>query len=233
MSHDHNNPGPARPVTTPALPDAPAPKARAIGVLGGTFDPVHLGHLAIARAAAAALALEQVLFVPAHIQPHKLTRRVSAPEHRWAMLELALEGQQGLSASRAELDRGGPSYTSETLRELRTTYGGDVRLFFICGADALQEMDSWHRPDVLLASATVAVARRPGCPASSQIPAIAARLTAAFGGEVVVFDAPLLDISSTAIRSRVAKGVAVEHLIPNAVYQYVLKNRLYTEGNCS
>jgi nicotinate-nucleotide adenylyltransferase len=201
-----------------------------VGVLGGTFDPVHNGHLAIAKAARDALALDLVLFVPARIQPHKLDRPVSPVEHRWAMLLLALEGQEGLSASRIELDREGPSYTADTMLELRASYGDGVRLYFICGADALAEMDSWYRPDRLLANAAVAVARRPGCAASSRITQLAAHLTQAFGGEVIAFDAPLLDISSTMIRERVGSGACTADVLPHAVCQYMLTHHLYGEG---
>lgn len=229
----------SRPVRTAApvsanssvAPAAGACSSPRAGVLGGTFDPVHLGHLAIAKAAKNALALDRVLFVPARLQPHKLSREVAAPEHRWAMLLLALDGEEGLAASRAELDREGPSYTAETLLMLQESYGADVSLFFICGADALAEMETWYRPDLIFAAATVAVARRPGCDASERMPAVASRLAGMLGARIVTFDAPLLDISSTMIRHRIARGCDAAHLLPAAVYQYVLAHGLYKEGN--
>jgi nicotinate-nucleotide adenylyltransferase len=143
------------------------------------------------------------------------------------MLLLALDGEERLKASRVELDREGPSYTADTLRRLRESYGDAARLFFICGADALAEMDTWYRPDLLLASASVAVARRPGCGASSDIPAVGAQLIASYGGEVVAFDAPLIDISSTTVRELVRRGMDAGHTLPPAVYQYVLAHGLY------
>jgi nicotinate-nucleotide adenylyltransferase len=148
------------------------------------------------------------------------------------MVLLALECEEHLRASRVELDREGPSYTADTLRQLREAYGESARLYFICGADALSELETWYRPEVLLANASVAVARRAGCEASSEIPAVAERLTGLFGGHVVAFDAPLVNVSSTLIRNLVRKGQGAGQYLPAAVYQYVLANGLYLEGNC-
>jgi nicotinate-nucleotide adenylyltransferase len=199
------------------------------GVFGGTFDPIHYGHLAIAEAARLELGLSRVLFVPAAIQPHKLDRSTTAAEHRWQMVLRAIEGNPGFAGSRLELDRDGPSYTAETLTAMRAAADHGAGLFFICGADALLEMETWHRPEAILAAASVAAARRPGCEDRGRLEAACQRLIDRFGGEVRLFDAPLVDISSTMIRRRQARGQSIRYLLPDSVYEYVRHFSLYRE----
>lgn len=197
------------------------PGAKRFGLLGGTFDPIHHGHLALAEAARAELELDLVLFVPARLQPHKAGCRVTAAEHRWEMVRRAVADNPGFAACRVELDREGPSYTAETVANLTADLPSDGQLYFICGADALLELHTWHQPDRLLAGATVAAAARPGAGARADLIVAAERLLRAYGGRVVLFEAPLLDISSTIIRQRAAAGKPLRYLTPAGVIDYI------------
>lgn len=205
---------------------------RGMGVFGGSFDPIHYGHLAVAEAARAELGLEQVLFVPAAAQPHKLHRHPAPAEHRWQMVCIAIAGNPGFAASRLELDRPGPSYTSDTLAQLRALVPADQEIVFICGADALLEVQTWHRPEAIFQAASVAAALRPGCGDELQLRQACAQIAARFGGRARLFDAPLLDISSRLIRSRYRRGQPVRYLLPDMVLDYLCHNGLYREEMC-
>jgi len=203
--------------------------AQRLGLFGGTFDPIHFGHLAIAEAAREELCLDRVWFVPARLQPHKRSRRVTDAEHRWEMVRLALAGNPCFEPSRLELNREGPSYTADTVAEVRRQAGPGQEIFFICGADTLLELDSWYRPADLMAWATIAVARRPGCE-DTAVTRAAAQLEARFGGRVVLFEAPLLDVSSSLIRERLAAGRSIRYLVADGVREYIVRNCLYRKG---
>lgn len=209
-------------------------RGRRIGVLGGSFDPIHIGHLVIAEAARCELGLGRVLFMPARAQPFKLDWTTAPPEHRLAMVQAAIAGNEAFAASRIELDRKPPSYTADTLRLLDTQADGapnpERRLFFICGADALLDMHDWYHPEVILRHATIAVADRPGCGDERALRLAASELTGQFGGEVVFFDAPRLDVSSSEIRERLAGRRSVRYLVPEAVLAYLSEHRLYGAG---
>lgn len=204
---------------------------RRLGVLGGTFDPIHMGHLAIAECAAHELDLPSVLFIPAKAQPQKLHRQMAPPEHRLAMVELAVEGNPRFAVSRCEIDRDAPSYTIDTLRILRTDGQGEnpCELHFICGSDSLLDMHNWYRPDQILSQAVVAVARRPGYDDDGALRSAADELMRRYGGVIRFFDAPRLDISSTELRERLAAGLPVRYLIPEPVRIYISKHSLYRE----
>jgi len=206
-----------------------AEQSKGIGVMGGTFDPIHLGHLAIAEAARLELDLDTVLFVPARQQPHKVGASVTPAEHRWEMVSRAVRGNRAFVPCRLELDRAGLSYTYHTLDELRLLFGSQADLVFICGADALLEMDTWYRPEALLGAARVAAARRPGWGSPGELEAARARLEQAYGARITLFDAPLLDVSSTEIRRRSRQGRSIRYLVPDPVFAYIRRHRLYRE----
>jgi len=208
---------------------AAAPGAMAAGLLGGTFDPPHLGHLIIAEAARVALDLGKVLFIPAALQPHKADREVTPAFQRWEMVLQAIHGNESFEACDLELRRGGPSFTADTVAELKRAGTGGP-LYFVCGADALEEMATWHDPGRILSNAVVAVARRPGAAGERRLKSLAAGLTRAFGGKVVGFHAPLIHVSSTLIRTMAERGDSIRYLVPERVFGYIREQRLYTGG---
>jgi nicotinate-nucleotide adenylyltransferase len=199
-----------------------------IGVIGGTFDPVHLGHLAIAEQARNQLNLAEVVFVPAGNPYFKDGAQVSAPLHRVRMLELALSDRPRFSISLIEIERGGPSYTVDTLAELKKSRFKNSELYFIVGWDTLATLHLWHNPEGLLALCRFAAAPRPGCPRpdvqelEKQLPGLAER--------TVVMDAPRIDISSTLIRQKAARGLTIDDLVPVKVADYIKENGLYKTG---
>ena len=185
-----------------------------VGVFGGTFDPVHVGHLAIANAALESVPLDRVLFVPARRAPLKEHGPVAGAADRLAMLELAVVGEPRFSVSRIELDREGPSYTVDTLEALA---GADL-LFLILGGDALAALPRWKDPDRIAKLATVVVAERPGAPE---------RDGSGWRAPVVAFDAPRLDISSRELRARAARGRSLRYLVPDPVWRHIEARGLY------
>ena len=180
-----------------------------VGVFGGTFDPPHIGHLAIANAALEELALERLLFVPARRSPLKERGPFASEADRLAMLQAAIGGEPRFGVSRVELERDGPSYTVETLEALRD----QGTLFLIIGGDAYAEFARWRRPERIRELATIVVAARPGAP-------IAPR-------DVRSLDAPLLEISSRDLRARAARGRSLRYLVPEAALRYIEERRLY------
>ena len=198
-----------------------------IGVLGGTFDPVHNGHLHIAGELRQALGLDRVLWVPAGVPPHKAGQIVSADRDRLAMLELALAGSPFDEISTIDIDRAGPSYTADTLALLR----GQVfpsSLVFLMGEDSLRDLPTWHDPDRILRAAEIAVAGRPGINADLDalvraIPALRGRVHLAVIDEVPV--------SSSEIRQRVRENRPIEGLVPPKVADYIREHGLYRSGS--
>lgn len=215
--------------SAPPEPERPSP-ARLVGVLGGTFDPIHLGHLALGDAARHELGLDEVLFVPAGEPPHKLGRRITAASHRLAMVELAIAGRPRFVASRIEIDRAGPSYTVETLEALltRAAAGGrPIEVTLILSAESFAELPTWRRGADLLRLARIAVAPRPGHPTPTP-----ARLSLELPGvdeRVDVLAGPHLDISASAIRARVAAGRSIDGLVPQPVATYIETHHLYRQ----
>ena len=182
-----------------------------VGVFGGTFDPVHVGHLAIAQAALDSAHLDRILFVPARRSPLKEREPVAGAEDRHAMLAAATKGEPRFAVSRVELDREGPSYTVDTLEALRH----EGELFLILGSDALADIARWRSPDRIRALATILVARRPGAPEPD----------GASGARA--FDAPCLDISSRELRARAARGLSLRYLVPEDVWRHIERRGLY------
>lgn len=198
-------------------------KWRRLGLMGGTFDPIHVGHLVVAEEARERFGLDRVLFVPNRQPPHKQGRKVTAAEHRYVMCVLATADNPAFAVSRLEIDREGPSYTIDTIRALRAQLGPDVELYFITGADAVLEILTWRLPDAILGECHVVAAHRPGFDL--------ARLEPVLGGDrarrVQAMALPALDISSTDIRLRVAEGRSVRYLTVPAVEGYLGKMGLY------
>jgi len=193
-----------------------------LGVLGGTFDPVHLGHLLLAEEAREQLGLKRVLFVPAAQPWRKAERHISGAEHRLAMLRLATQDNDAFEVSEVELKRSGPSYTGETLAVIRDKYK-DAELFFILGEDALTDLPNWRDPDRILELAMLAVARRPGETAANP------DLVAIAPGREVWLSMPPIGISSSDIRERAGRGLSVRYRVPDAVERYIRKQNLYKE----
>ena len=204
---------------------------------GGTFDPVHNGHLAIARAVRDAMGTT-VWMMPAADPPHRAAPGATA-EHRAAMLDLAIEGQSGLRVDRRELARDTPSYTIDTLRELRAKYGENAPLAFVIGADSLHGFVNWREPETLIAAAHWIVAERSGSALDEHLPPPVARLVggrwtldpallrAEPGGRVLRLRQPPQPESATQIRRRIASGETWHHLLPPAVGKYIVKHGLY------
>ena len=189
-----------------------------VGVFGGTFDPVHVGHLAIANAALESVPLDRVLFVPARRAPLKEHGPVADEADRLHMLELAVAGEPRFSVSRVELDRGSPSYTVETLEQL----AGSDDLFLILGSDAMANLPRWKQADRIAELATLTVAERPGAPERVGV------------APIVRFDAPRLDISSRELRARAARGLSLRYLVPESVWRHIEARGLYrAEGSTS
>jgi nicotinate-nucleotide adenylyltransferase len=180
-----------------------------IGVFGGTFDPVHVGHLAIANAALEELGLDRVYFVPAQRSPLKEKGPSAEAEDRLAMLSASIADEPRFQVSRAELDRAGPSFTVDTLETLRR----EGELFLILGSDAYADFERWREPERIRALATVVLAARPGAPNAPE--------------GVRMLDSPLLDISSRELRARAARGRSLRYLVPEAALRYIEEHGLY------
>jgi nicotinate-nucleotide adenylyltransferase len=189
---------------------------RSIGLLGGSFDPVHHGHLIVGQVAAEALGLDELRFVPAREQPFKQGRHGAPAAARAAMLDLALAGTPGFAVERVELDRPGPSYTVETLSALLARHPG-AELTLLLGADAAAELGAWHRAEELPGLARIVVFGRPG---------LAIPPSPLISGTVEV---PAIEISATEIRRRVAAGLPIRYWVPDAVAEYVARHRLYLD----
>jgi nicotinate-nucleotide adenylyltransferase len=196
----------------------------AVGILGGTFNPPHLAHLVCASEARSQLALERVVLVPTGIPPHKPMDDEPGPIHRLQMCRLAVgEHRDWLSVSAIEIDRDGPSFTVDTLREIHATHPGD-ELTFIVGGDMAWSLPDWHQPEAILELATVAVAERAGARREE----VRARLAGMAGAERISYiDVPRLDISSSALRRRVRDNRPIDYLVADAVADYIDQRRLY------
>lgn len=203
-----------------------------IGVLGGTFDPVHKGHLSIAAEARGRLDLDEVLFVPAGQPWQKSDRRITPPEHRLQMLRLAISGCAYCRLSPIEVDCPGLSFTVDTIAGLKEQLGGAAELYFILGWDSLVRLHQWKEPARLIKMCRLVAVPRPGHPPpdvsalEAAIPGIAQRL--------ILLDKPEVPISATEVRERVARGLPIRPLVPEAVAEYIEKKKLYlNQGGAS
>jgi len=204
-----------------------------IVLFGGTFDPVHNGHLIVARSLAERLGLERITLLPAASPPHKAAAHV-AGAHRLEMLRLAVDGEETFTVSDIELSREGPSYTIDTIQEVRRRSPG-ASVSLVVGADMLEDLPNWHRAEEVVEAADIIVARRP--PRHLRMEEVMASLSGAIPEKQVerlrrrIVDAPLIDISSTEIRHRVRQGRSVRFLVPDAVRDYIEEQGLYLDGN--
>lgn len=196
-----------------------------IGILGGTFDPPHIGHLILAEAAREGIDADRVLFVPAGDPPHKQGETRQTVDHRLAMLECAIAGIQTFAISRVDLDRPGPHYTVDMLRLLADEYP-HAELYFIMGGDSLRDLPRWHRPADLIARCRFAVMRRTDADSD---PAMHGDLFPGLAGRVTMIDAPLIGLSSTDIVERIRAGRSIRYLVPPAVEAYIHQHGLYRE----
>lgn len=223
-----------------------------LGVLGGTFDPIHLGHIAAAEAAQKALSLDSIVLIPSRIPPHRTSPVTVSGEERLAMAQLAAEDRPGWTASRIELDREGPSYTFDTLIELDSQLRGEAamsegrgeaaaqvewQIFFIIGADAFAEIATWSRYPAVLDLANFVVVSRPGITLDSlreRVPSAFPSASLRAGSRdsssqtrVILVEALTPDVSSTDIRRRVRAGESLSNLVPDRVAEYIRTHRLY------
>jgi nicotinate-nucleotide adenylyltransferase len=194
-----------------------------VGILGGAFNPPHIGHLVCAQEALVRLELESVLFVPMGQAPHREIEQDPGAEVRLEMCEQAVADDPRFEASRAEIDRDGPSYTIDTLRELRERSPGD-ELFLVLGGDQAASLPDWHEPEEVLSLSTVSVVERTGWSRER----IALKIASLKGSErVVFFDMPRLDVSSTRVRRRAAEGKPIRYLVPDRVADCIQAKSLY------
>lgn len=197
-----------------------------LGLFGGTFDPIHLGHLLLAERARETLALDQVLFMPARIPPHKLHQAITPGPVRLEMIRLAIAENPAFAVSGLELARQGPSYTVDTLRSLRAQ-GPDDQLYLLVGSDTLRELPTWHAPESIARLARIAVARRPGEPIVELPPVPAGDKLVPWTMAEHVIEMPLIELSGRELRERVRSGRSIRYAVASSVEAYILANGLY------
>jgi nicotinate-nucleotide adenylyltransferase len=191
-----------------------------LGLYGGTFDPIHMGHLITAEMAREILALDKVMFVVACSPPHKQDSVITEPAHRLAMARLAVASNPHFEVSDLEIRRGGISYTVETLAAVRDLYGlSQEDLVFLMGQDSLADLPNWREPERILSLATVVVFRRPGVSLNA--------VPSHFLSAARMLDTPLIEISATDVRRRVREGRSIRYLVPDAVAEYIARHKLY------
>jgi nicotinate-nucleotide adenylyltransferase len=189
-----------------------------LGVLGGTFDPIHVGHLVLAEQVREKFQLERVIFIPSASPPHKTEQKLSLAEDRFEMTKLALEGSPFFFVSDIELKREGLSYTVETLRELKELYR-DSEIYFLTGSDVLNEITTWRNPEEIYRLAKIVIGIRPGFDKFDP--------ENHFAKKSIIIDITGIDISSTQIREKVSKGESIKYLVPSKVEEYIKNRNLY------
>lgn len=197
-----------------------------IGILGGTFDPVHYGHIALAEDAVREANLQEVVMIPARIQPFKQDREYASGEDRFNMLALAAGKNDYVTVSKFELEQESVSYTYLTLRHMQEFFGEDTRLFFITGTDSFLKIDTWKNAPELLTKYSYIIGTRPGYRQEEYEKALE-RITSAYGTEVISMNKTELDISATQIRQMVAEGEDISNLVPPEVNRYIKEHGLY------
>jgi nicotinate-nucleotide adenylyltransferase len=198
-----------------------------IGVIGGTFDPIHYGHLAAAEEARVRVKLEKVLFVVALLPPHKLDEEVTPVEHRLAMVRLGIASNPHFEISCVDVDRPGPSYTVDTISILQEQWGPDTELFFVMGLDSLVEVPTWHQPERLIRLCHLVAVSRPRFEVDmrqleASVPGISSR--------VEIIDMPEVDISSSDLQRRVKEGLPIKYQVPEEVERYIIEHHLYEQS---
>lgn len=197
-----------------------------LAIMGGTFDPIHYGHLVSAESVRMQYNIDKVMFIPSGDPPHKVNVNVTPAEHRYIMVQIAALTNPHFEVSRLELDRGGRSYTIDTIKELRDILGDSIELFFITGADALLEILTWKSVGELLALCRFIAVTRPGY-GKSELDNKVAELKSLFKSDIITINVPEFAISSTDIRGRIESGRSIKYLVPESVEEYIGKNKLY------
>ena len=197
-----------------------------IGILGGTFDPVHYGHIALAEDAVREAGLHEVVMIPARIQPFKQDREYASGEDRFNMLALAAGKDDHITVSKYELQQESISYTYLTLRHMQEFFGEDTRLYFITGTDSFLKIDTWMNAEELLSNYAYIIGTRPGYRQDEYRKALQ-KITSAYGTEVISMNKTELDISATQIRQMVAEGKTISDLVPPEVERYIREHGLY------
>lgn len=208
------------------LPDRGTAGGPNIGLIGGTFDPIHIGHLVSAEEARQQFDLAEVIFIPAGYPPHKERQKITPPEHRYLMASLAVISNPHFSVSRVEIDREQPSYTIDTLQYFKESAGQAANLFLITGADAILDILAWKSYDRLLDLCTMIAVSRPGYSFEKLRETVGSQFPS-FNSKVRLLEMPGLAISSSLIRERVAGGRTIKYLTPEPVEQYIGKHGLY------
>ena len=201
----------------------------ALGIMGGTFDPIHLGHLVAAEEARLRFGLERVIFMPNGEPPHKREYEVTSAEHRYAMTVLAVAGNPCFEASRLEVEREGPSYTVDTMRLFREQMGAEARVYFITGADAMLETLTWREPEEIARLCEFIAVARPGYSTER----LAEALPPDIFRQVHVLDVPGVAVSSSDLRARAGAGESLRYLVPPAVAHYIETYHLYAAREAS
>lgn len=197
-------------------------------IMGGTFDPIHFGHLAAAETVREVLQCQKVIFIPSGNPPHKTDRILTQAQHRYAMTVAATENNPYFEVSEIEIDRTGYTYTWDTINELEAYYKNQVELLFITGADALLEVETWYKAEEVLKHCSFAAVTRPGYD-KSKLEQKLHDLQSKYGSSLFIVDVPGLNISSTDIRNRIKYGSSIKYLVPEAIEQYIAKHGLYKE----
>jgi len=196
-----------------------------LGVLGGTFDPIHNGHLAVADEVRSQLKLDEIIFMPAGQPWLKAGKPLTKAKHRLEMVRLAIADRAYCKVSTMEIDRGGPSYTIDTMAELKKKRGDEDELFFILGWDSLAELTEWREPERIIRLCQLVAVPRPGYPQPDLN--MLERSISGLSGRVVILDKPEVDISASDIRERVEQGESISGLVPEAVERYIREKGLY------
>lgn len=197
-----------------------------VGIFGGTFDPIHMGHLIVAETIMDEFHLDKVVFIPAAVPPHKLDKQISPAKHRYMMTMLATCSNPRFQVSDMEMHRQGPSYSRDTLAQLLEEHGRDTEFYFIVGADSVENLHTWNRIDELLTMCHFIGASRPGCMPDME------KIAQRFGPlaeKIHCLETPELEISSTEIRHRVGQKRTIRYIVPETVKQYIYKEKLYLD----
>lgn len=199
-----------------------------VGIIGGTFDPIHVGHLLVAEDARVSMELEEVVFIPTGQPWMKSGSTLSPAHHRMNMVRMAIASNPFFRASSVEIDRPGPTYTVDTLREMRRELDGEDDLYFILGSDSSEKFHQWKEPEEVLRLCTIVTAPRPG-----SLDHDLSAIDQYGSGKAVLLEGPLLDISGTEIRRRVSLGLSVRYLVPHEVEHYIRRYGLYGDREMS
>ncbi len=197
-----------------------------IGIFGGSFDPIHYGHLVLAENVREGAGLDKIIIMPAFESPFKIGRSGAGTEHRMNMVELAVERNDFIKTSSYEIDKGRISYTADTLDEIREMYYPDDELCFITGTDSMLGIEKWKDRDKLLKEYSFAVGTRPGYK-DEELYSYAEHLRSAYGTKIYIINIPKVDISSTNIRIRRMEGRSIKYLLPDKVEDYIIEHGLY------